>query len=175
MPLFKVYQQSQPEKERSNTICDDSNSTFELIFSRLLEALIFTSAIAITAYTYITGTLFNQKSSSLIVEGPRSSSPPPMIQKNAYDDNDMKRRRIQAWAEEQKLITPQTTKKRHSSCTLLNETKVQLPHMKRNKKRTQSLSCLATKEQQEEILSRMEERLQSLIQQGQQALLSPVK
>lgn len=47
--------------------------------------------------------------------------------------------------------------------------------MKRNKKRTQSLSCLATKEQQEEILSRMEERLQSLIQQGQQALLSPVK
>ncbi|CAO3684464.1 hypothetical protein G6F70_000570 [Rhizopus microsporus] len=162
-------------------------SSFEVLFSRLLDMLIFTSAIAITAYSYLTGTLF---SSSLVESSasttttssstPTASTPihhhkiqykPPY----KYEEPDLiKKRRIQEWTQEQKLTY---TKKRHSSTSLLENKKVQLPrNTKRDKKRTQSLSSLSIDRQPEEILlSRMEERLQSLIQQGQEALLSPVK
>lgn len=46
--------------------------------------------------------------------------------------------------------------------------------MKREKKRTQSLPVNKL-EQEDELITRMEERLQSLIQQGQEALSSNIK
>ncbi|RCH87337.1 hypothetical protein CU097_004798 [Rhizopus azygosporus] len=163
-------------------------SSFEVLFSRLLDVLIFTSAIAITAYSYLTGTLFSSSfvESSASTTTTTSSSTPTAstpihhhkIQYKLpykYEEPDLiKKRRIQEWTQEQKLTY---TKKRHSSTSLLENKKVQPPrNTKRDKKRTRSLSSLSIDRQPEEILlSRMEERLQSLIQQGQEALLSPVK
>lgn len=46
--------------------------------------------------------------------------------------------------------------------------------MKRERKRTQSLPVNKPLEKEDEALLRMEEKLQSLIQQGQDALSSPV-
>ncbi|KAG1437528.1 hypothetical protein G6F56_013061 [Rhizopus delemar] len=156
MPLCEVYQQ------KHNTSPSSTSSSFEILFSRLLDILLFTSAIVITAYTYITGTLPNPL--------PLVETPPPALHKNMItyklEEEDLqKTKRAKAQAQEQKLTN---RKKRHSSASLL-ENKVQLP---RDKKRTQSLSCLSTSKQ-EEMFSRMEERLQTLIQQGEKALLSP--
>ncbi|ORE07653.1 hypothetical protein BCV72DRAFT_334997 [Rhizopus microsporus var. microsporus] len=166
-------------------------SSFEVLFSRLLDVLIFTSAIAIATYSYLTGTLFSssfvESSVSTTTTTTTSSPSTPTASTPThhhkiqyklpykYEEPDLiKRRRIQEWTQEQKLTY---TKKRHSSTSLLENKKVQLPrNTKRDKKRTQSLSSLSIDRQPEEILlSRMEERLQSLIQQGQEALLSPVK
>ncbi|CAO3687060.1 unnamed protein product [Rhizopus stolonifer] len=152
MPLFEVYQQ------KHNTSPSSTSSSFEILFSRLLDVLLFTSAIVITAYTYITGTLPNPL--------PLVDAPPPVLHKNMItykleEEGLQKTKRVK----EQKLIS---RKKRHSSASF-SENKVQLP---RDKKRTQSLSCLSTSKQ-EEMFSRMEERVQTLIQQGEKALLSP--
>ena len=43
-----------------------TSSSFEVLFTRLIDVLIFTSAIAITAYSYLTGTLIQP-----LVEGPK--------------------------------------------------------------------------------------------------------
>ncbi|CAO3666745.1 unnamed protein product [Rhizopus stolonifer] len=138
--------------------------SFESLFSRLLDALIFTSAVAITIYTYLTGTLPNQP--SYVVE-----APPPMIHKKmiAYkiEEDSLKKRRIHERAKKQSLKT-EKAERRHSSASLQNHKKVQ-PSC--SMKRTQSLSCTI----EEETLSKMEETLHSLIQQCQETLLSPVE
>lgn len=85
----------------SSYTSSSKNSSFEVIFSRLLDALIFTSAIAITAYSYLTGTLIDQPVS--YVEAP----PKPMLKKMATRHiEDSKRRRTQEWAEQQILTQP---------------------------------------------------------------------
>lgn len=85
----------------SSYTASSKNSSFEVIFSRLLDALIFTSAIAITAYSYLTGTLLDQPVS--YVEGP----PKPILKKMATRQiEDSKRRRTQEWAEQQILTQP---------------------------------------------------------------------
>lgn len=109
-------------------------SSFEVLFSRLLDVLIFTSAIAITAYSYLTGTLF----SSSLVESSASTTTTSSSTPTAstpihhhkiqyklpykYEEPDLiKKRRIQEWTQEQKLTY---TKKRHSSTSLLENKKV---------------------------------------------------
>lgn len=85
----------------SSYTSSSKNSSFEVIFSRLLDALIFTSAIAITAYSYLTGTLIDQPVS--YVEAP----PKPMLKKmTTRHIEDSKRRRTQEWAEQQILTQP---------------------------------------------------------------------
>lgn len=85
----------------SSYTASSKNSSFEVIFSRLLDALIFTSAIAITAYSYLTGTLLDQPVS--YVEAP----PKPILKKMATRQiEDSKRRRTQEWAEQQILTQP---------------------------------------------------------------------
>lgn len=112
-------------------------SSFEVLFSRLLDVLIFTSAIAITAYSYLTGTLFSssfvESSASTTTTTSSSSSTPTAstpihhhkIQYKLpykYEEPDLiKKRRIQEWTQEQKLTY---TKKRHSSTSLLENKKV---------------------------------------------------
>lgn len=108
------------------------NSSFEVIFSRLLDALIFTSAIAITAYSYLTGSLAagigeapkpvlvgyhpttehslkrHASNNSLLIDS--------TIHNNSHSDRlqvvdsieDSKRKRTQEWAEQQ-IIVPITT------------------------------------------------------------------
>ncbi|GAA5809967.1 hypothetical protein MFLAVUS_003382 [Mucor flavus] len=179
------------------------NSSIEVLFSRLLDALIFTSAIAFTAYSYLTGTLAQP-----MVEAPkpnslyrtRHSHSEGSYTRPQHDPiEDSKRRRTQEWAEQ--LIMPHpsqssshsnhnhghhscpTSKKRSCSTTLLLDSKKVQPlsrdnnnnNMKREKKRTLSLPVnKPVAEKEDEALLRMEEKLQSLIQQGQDALSSPV-
>ncbi|OBZ90166.1 hypothetical protein A0J61_01785 [Choanephora cucurbitarum] len=159
-----------------------SSSSFEQIFSRLLDALIFTSAIAITAYSYLTGNLLTNTHS------PNHS--PPLIPLSAQDQSSVlhhhyhkhhrksfseqteedKRQRTQAWAEQHSLLP---VKKRTCSNQLPHSRD---QHLKREKKRTQSLPVnKIPKEEEDEVLLRMEERLKSMIQEGQEALSSPVK
>jgi hypothetical protein len=99
-----------------------SSSSFEVLFSRLLDALIFTSAIAITAYSYLTGTLVVPQA---VVEAPKPNlvgynhhqqltkrhSHHSLLDSNATGGNsliqaadsieDSKRKRTQEWAEQQ--------------------------------------------------------------------------
>lgn len=95
------------------------NSSFEVIFSRLLDALIFTSAIAITAYSYLTGTLqqpFVEAAPKPVLVGYKKR---PSEKTKHYDPiEEAKRKRTQEWAEQQ--IIPH--KKR--SCSLLDVKKV---------------------------------------------------
>lgn len=51
-----------------------SSDMIELLFTKLLDALIFTSAIAITAYNYWTGSLNNSRQQGTITAGPSSAS-----------------------------------------------------------------------------------------------------
>ncbi|KAI8993127.1 hypothetical protein BDB01DRAFT_831986 [Pilobolus umbonatus] len=177
----------------SSYTASSRNSSFEAIFSRLLDVLIFTSAIAITAYSYLTGTL-----DQAYVEGPPSSrsvgyhphkrhSVSSGTRKNnemiyTHIVEDSKRRRTQEWAEQQIPQEP-LLRKRYSSSSSLSDRKVQLPssksshnksHMKRDKRRTQSLPVNEPVEKQDEALTRMEEQLQILIDQCHDALSSTV-
>ncbi|GAN02622.1 hypothetical protein MAM1_0025c02067 [Mucor ambiguus] len=160
----------------SSYTASSKNSSFEVIFSRLLDALIFTSAIAITAYSYLTGTLLDQPVS--YVEAP----PKPILKKMATRQiEDSKRRRTQEWAEQQLLtqnivltgVAPSSSsksskKKRSQSASHIKVQPLDLD-MKRDKKRTHSLPAEPV-EREDEIIS----QIQSLIQLGQDALSSPV-
>lgn len=109
--------------DMSSYTSSSKNSSFEVIFSRLLDALIFTSAIAITAYSYLTGTLIDQPAS--YVEAP----PKPIMKKIATKQiEDSKRRRTQEWAEDQILTQP-----------------IVLTGVKNKKKRSQSISHIKVK------------------------------
>ncbi|CEP12656.1 hypothetical protein [Parasitella parasitica] len=156
--------------DMSSYTSSSKNSSFEVIFSRLLDALIFTSAIAITAYSYLTGTLLDQPAS--YVEAP----PKPIMKKIVTKHiEDSKRRRTQEWAEQQILNQPivltgvaKAKKKRSTSSSHIKVQPLDLD-MKREKKRTQSLPSKPV-EREDEIIS----QIQSLIQLGQDALSSPV-
>lgn len=92
------------------------NSSFEALFSRLLDALIFTSAIAITAYSYLTGTLIDKPAALIVENNPLVAYTP--TKKNLVLDpmEDAKRRRTQQWAEDQvQLPTAQLKKRSYSS------------------------------------------------------------
>ncbi|KAI8376961.1 hypothetical protein BD560DRAFT_391285 [Blakeslea trispora] len=208
----------------SSLSTSSSTSSFDHIFSKLLDALIFTSAIAITAYSYLTGSLLVTDTHPQCqhhthpIEAPLSS--PPLIplsastapyttttdhsnspilhhhyhrhhkQQHNYASNrksfsqeqkecieDDKRKRTQAWAEQQ-IVMPVHAKKRTCS-TSHHSLEKKLPntrdhHLKREKKRTQSLPVNKVPKE-DEVLLRMEERLKSMIQEGQEALSSPVK
>lgn len=101
------------------------NSSFEVIFSRLLDVLIFTSAIAITAYSYLTGTLgqpFVEPKPVLV--GYQKRPVPIIIEKKPHHHHphydpieEAKKKRTQEWAE------GQITQKRRS-CPSLVEKKV---------------------------------------------------
>ncbi|KAL9539106.1 hypothetical protein MBANPS3_010468 [Mucor bainieri] len=160
----------------SSYTASSKNSSFEVIFSRLLDALIFTSAIAITAYSYLTGTLLDQPVS--YVEAP----PKPILKKMATRQiEDSKRRRTQEWAEQQLLTQPvvltgvvassssKSSKKKRSQSTSHIKVQPLDLDMKRDKKRTHSLPAKPV-EREDEIIS----QIQSLIQLGQDALSSPV-
>lgn len=125
------------------------NSSFEVIFSRLLDALIFTSAIAITAYSYLTGTLVQPfveaPKPKVLVEyrGPPSSNNSSSHRHHHHHHSmvvdpieDSKRKRTQEWAEQQvqqpaiqqrEPSSPiPSSKKRSCSSTLLDHKKVTL-------------------------------------------------
>ncbi|KAG2190107.1 hypothetical protein INT46_002419 [Mucor plumbeus] len=155
--------------DMSSYTSSSKNSSFEVIFSRLLDALIFTSAIAITAYSYLTGTLIDQPAS--YVEAP----PKPIMKKiTTKQIEESKRRRTQEWAEDQILAQPivltevKSKKKRSKSASHIKVQPLDLD-MKREKKRTQSLPSKPV-EKEDELIS----QIQSLIQLGQDALSSPV-
>jgi hypothetical protein len=109
--------------DMSSYTSSSKNSSFEVIFSRLLDALIFTSAIAITAYSYLTGTLIDQPAS--YVEAP----PKPIMKKiTTKQIEESKRRRTQEWAEDQILTQP-----------------IVLTEVKSKKKRSKSASHIKVK------------------------------
>ncbi|KAI8356121.1 hypothetical protein EDC96DRAFT_515832 [Choanephora cucurbitarum] len=158
-----------------------SSSSFEQIFSRLLDALIFTSAIAITAYSYLTGNLLtNTHSPNQVPLIPLSASTDQSSvlhhhyhkhHRKSFSEQseEDKRKRTQAWAEQHSMLP---VKKRTCSTVLPH---ARDHHLKREKKRTQSLPVNKVPKEEDEVLLRMEERLKSMIQEGQEALSSPVK
>ncbi|KAI9260801.1 hypothetical protein BY458DRAFT_557499 [Sporodiniella umbellata] len=139
-------------------------SSFEILFSKVLDIFIFASAVAITVYNYLTGTLPSQ--SVHIVE-----PPPPTLQKKMVtyklEEEMLKKRRVHEWAEGQKTTTEKSERRHSSAC--LPDRKIVQPSC--SMKRTQSLSCTM----EEETLLKMEETLQSLILQCQETLQSPVE
>ncbi|KAI8979510.1 hypothetical protein BDF20DRAFT_835519 [Mycotypha africana] len=236
-------------------------SSIEALFSRILDVLIFTSAIAITAYTYVTGALIHQQTPKAITNSPSStstfqntsiygrhsdgsssgSSIGQHHRKNksnhlshshcqhhqyhhhehqhthphAFDPNhhslsgsyqqfnvypvtinETKKKRTQAWAENQFIVHPiassssfrslslsQPSVKRERNANLTSNLKVRpLPttsssltsdrekakiNYEERKRRTRSLPVTKF-EKEDELLS----KVQSLIQQGQEALIS---
>ncbi|KAI8874741.1 hypothetical protein K501DRAFT_339088 [Backusella circina FSU 941] len=183
----------------SNSSISSKNSSLEVIFSRLLDVLIFTSAIAITAYSYLTGSL--DAPSPFVVEAPPMKIAPFGVYSNrSYKRHSSKRdivilqdpieesrrQRTQEWAEQQ--LHPQDhhhhhhhhhhQTKRHSAPMALldNNRKIQSPKLsRREKKRAQSIpNNKPVEKEDDEMFSRMEERLQSLIEQGQAALTSQI-
>ncbi|KAI9331145.1 hypothetical protein BD770DRAFT_477831 [Pilaira anomala] len=198
-PLFNRFHYD-PSSTASDSFSNSSfytssskNSSFEVIFSRLLDILIFTSAIAITAISYLKGTLrpmveappITNNHNSLPYNQKRHSHSEGSYNKPHDPIEDSKRRRTQEWAEQvltsttRSCPTSTNNKKRSCSTTVLIDSKKVQPlsrdnNMKRERKRTQSLPVNKPLEKEDEALLRMEEKLQSLIQQGQDALSSPV-
>ncbi|KAJ8660929.1 hypothetical protein O0I10_003151 [Lichtheimia ornata] len=230
---------------RSNSK-QSSSDMIELLFTKLLDALIFTSAIAITAYNYWTGSLNNSRQQGTITAGPSSSSssssstprtplspmtlqfPSPVAVNDIrpsswrqqqynmhkmYDDNDpqqhqqlkrysststledSRRKRTLKWAEsvshQQQQHKPKTpTKEREYNPDDNNDDETSsststIRISRSSKRRTQSLppaplniqnqhGAQDAHEKEDEMFNRMEERLQSLIEQGQAALSSRV-
>lgn len=201
-----------------------SPAIIEVLFTRLLDALIFTSAIAITAYNYWTGSLNDPPPPSNAITAPpqpvmsikqwRQAHAPKrnndvVVKQHDYLE-DSRRLRTQQWAEDvakqQLQQLQQTPNNKHcisevnsplvlflfSSIrfdllsfpwrTLLLQTS-KVPESTRSKKRTQSLPIAPAnkqgaqdaQEKEDEMFARMEERLQSLIQEGQAALSSKVE
>ncbi|KAG0167590.1 hypothetical protein DFQ28_000840 [Apophysomyces sp. BC1034] len=157
----------------------------EVIFSRLLDAIIFTSALAITAYNYWTGSLEQPPPPpttrpALIKQWRQQQQRRSVVIQEPELLEDSRRQRIQQWAE----TVPTTNQimvqlQRPSSPPVSTTASKRSDAPKRDKRRTQSLpnnpatvQILMAKQKEDEMFARMEERLQSLIQQGQAALTS---
>ncbi|KAI8144343.1 hypothetical protein BJV82DRAFT_607071 [Fennellomyces sp. T-0311] len=160
-----------------------------LLLSRLLDAVIFTSAIAITAYNYWTGELLNppQKQQGLLAAAPIVQQQQQQIQ---YDERksrqvsnpmnklvDTRRQRTEEWAEcltksqQQQQQQQQPRKSTYAQPTLASMSKSQATKQ-RSKHRSKSFD--QPREEQDEMLARMQTQLQNLIQEGQAALTSTV-
>ncbi|KAI8148880.1 hypothetical protein BJV82DRAFT_663230 [Fennellomyces sp. T-0311] len=204
---------------RENNTCNQSQSSYssltssksdiiEMLFSRIVDALIFTSAIAITAYNYWMGSLdSNPAQPSVTSSGPatptmdirqwRQTHAPKLnhdVAKQPDFLEDSKRQRTQHWAEsmakQQQHVQQQHVQQQHSRP---KSKLVQFPNEPisksdpapepepSRKRRTQSLpppkksNDAQAAHKEDEMLSRMEERLQSLIEEGQAALTSKVE
>lgn len=95
-----------------------SSSSFELLFSKLLDALIFTSAIAITAYSFLTGTLIEPTRPNTITHAVVSNSGSSIPSKPRYESSSRyQRRRTQEWAEQQLLTSASFGVKKRSCST----------------------------------------------------------
>ncbi|KAI9275636.1 hypothetical protein BDA99DRAFT_555414 [Phascolomyces articulosus] len=222
---------SQTSSSYHSSLTSSSSSRsdiIEMLFARIVDALIFTSAIAITAYNYWIGALDNNNTAQpSLTSGQHHQQQQHQRQpildirqwrqmyapKFNHDDTvkqhdfleDSKRQRTQQWAETMAKQPPSPT---HSSSRSAQKSKlVQFPNHeiptksaladpttqlqaapiqasnKHNKKRrTQSLpppkrnsNAQVAQEKQDEMLNRMEEQLQSLIEEGQAALTSKVE
>ncbi|ORZ20748.1 hypothetical protein BCR42DRAFT_489220 [Absidia repens] len=173
-------------------------NTFEIVFTNIVDALIFTSAIAITAYNYWMG---------YIVDPPRiygSSSPAPcvMLKKleiasplpsspssssSSSSSTTTPASSPASPLPSSSIIPPSPTNHhhRHSSHSLDSDlkrtTKIKAPELQtqHEKINTVNLSDDGSQEEEEEEeeeedrVNRMEETLQELIRQGQAALTSP--
>ncbi|KAF7726245.1 hypothetical protein EC973_008955 [Apophysomyces ossiformis] len=161
------------------------STAMEIIFSRLLDAIIFTSALAITAYNYWTGSLDPPAPPpptrpALIKQWKKQQQRKSVVIQEPEALEDSRRQRTQQWAEtivtsNQKLVQRQ----RPSSPPVMATASRRADAPKRDKRRTQSLpnnpaavQILMEKQKEDEMFARMQERLQSLIQQGQAALTS---
>ncbi|ORY96130.1 hypothetical protein BCR43DRAFT_491116 [Syncephalastrum racemosum] len=196
---------------------------FEMFFSRLLDAIIFTSAVAITAYNYWTGSLEQPQ----LTAGPsfghdtqqqhghvdfrqwRQLHAPPRPQANHTPQSqgtleNSKRQRTLRWAE---TIAQQQEYNKHqyprasapnvpvAHAETRSYAALDPQYQRSQQRRTQSMPNIpggststststssktasdksSKKEKEDETLARMEERLQSLIEQGQAALSSKVE
>ncbi|KAL0083548.1 hypothetical protein J3Q64DRAFT_1822674 [Phycomyces blakesleeanus] len=192
--MYLLYRRFQPPGSEEEYHTSGNLSTTKLVISRVLDAMIFTSAMAITAYNYCTGTLDAPPAAVQITPPPQNNThinpkkkPSLEIQTPADTEDDVKRRRTQQWAE---------TVSEHSTRTKLEKAvqhrkSQQLPQRldinqktKRDKRRTKSMPSntlsgtqlrLLTEQETDETMARLEETVQSLIQQGQEALGSTVK
>ncbi|KAG2217503.1 hypothetical protein INT45_012621 [Circinella minor] len=134
-----------------------------LLLSRILDAVIFTSAIAITAYNYWTGELMNsvQKQPNLLVGAPTSTSSShryPYYHQSQQQDNHFIRRRLSSTT----LLNEQTQKQRKSSFSDVDTT-ITNNLMETQKQRTEEWAeSLAKPEQQpqqrKEQLKRQQQR-----------------
>ncbi|CAO3591730.1 unnamed protein product [Absidia cylindrospora] len=167
-------------------------NTFEIVFTNIVDALIFTSAIAITAYNYWMG---------YIVDPPRiygSSSPAPCVMLKKLEiasplpsspssSSSLSSTSTPALSPASPLpsssiVPPSSTNHHHCDSLesdLKRTTKIKAPELQtqHEKINTVNLSDDGSQEEEEEEeedrVNRMEETLQELIRQGQAALTSP--
>ncbi|KAI9015238.1 hypothetical protein CLU79DRAFT_889968 [Phycomyces nitens] len=179
--MYLLYRRLQPPGPEDEVYTPKNTSTTKLVLYRVLDAVIFTSAMAITAYNYCTGTLDAPPAVQI--------TPPPQKKKTTLEiqlppeDEDIKRIRTQEWAEKvsehsrPKIDTLPYYKKDQPVSPLDSQ------KSKRNKRRTKSMPAntlsgtqrLMTEQETDETMARLEEAVQSLIQQGKEALGSTVK
>ncbi|KAI7879907.1 hypothetical protein K492DRAFT_188407 [Lichtheimia hyalospora FSU 10163] len=188
----------------SGTTTTTSNNFFQpaffmLLFSRLIDAVIFTSAIAITAYNYWTGDLPQpaQTHQALISSAPAPSrtSSSSRSKRNSYASGSsplvqVRRRMTEEWAadtlqdkEEDSHRQQQnrastyarptfaSMNKFHSSPAVVGDQQPNKTQHVRTKHRSKSFN--QPKQSQDEMLARMQTQLENLIQEGQAALNSP--
>ncbi|KAI7861156.1 hypothetical protein BDC45DRAFT_493678 [Circinella umbellata] len=133
-----------------------------LLLSRILDAVIFTSAIAITAYNYWTGELMNnvQNQPNLLVGAPTAASSSqrhPHYHQSQQHHNHFSRRRLSSTT----LLDEQTQKQRKSSFSDVDATTNNL--METQKQRTEEWAESLAKpeqrpQQRKELLKRQQHR-----------------
>ncbi|CDH58752.1 predicted protein [Lichtheimia corymbifera JMRC:FSU:9682] len=174
---------------------------FMLLFSRLIDAVIFTSAIAITAYNYWTGDLPQPAANHQVLissaPAPSRTSSSSRSKRNSYASASsplvqVRRRMTEEWAADTLQDNDQqdshhqhhnrastyarptfaSMNKFHSSPAIVGD---QQPHKNQQHVRTKhrSKSFNQPKQSQDEMLARMQTQLENLIQEGQAALNSP--
>ncbi|KAI9499625.1 hypothetical protein BDB00DRAFT_866488 [Zychaea mexicana] len=250
--LYRRYREnnacSQSSSSHNSSLTSSSSSRsdiIEMLFTRIVDALIFTSAIAITAYNYWIGALDNsapqasltasshyhqqtQQQPVLDIRQWRQTHAPKLNHDAVVKQHDFledsKRQRTQRWAEtlavsqqhqQQQSNHHQQHHRQHSRSSSRSAQKTKMVQFPNNdtiendntevsvptksatdptqaqaqaqtasnkKRRTQSLpppktnpGAQAAQEKQDEMFARMEERLQSLIEEGQAALTSKVE
>ncbi|CDS07356.1 hypothetical protein LRAMOSA01305 [Lichtheimia ramosa] len=188
----------------TTTTTSSSNNFFQpaffmLLFSRLIDAVIFTSAIAITAYNYWTGDLPQPAAThqALISSAPAPSrtSSSSRSKRNSYTSSTsplvkVRRRMTEEWAADTLQDNEQDQHQQHNrASTYARPTFASMnkfhsspavvsgdqQHNKSQHVRTKhrSKSFNQPKQSQDEMLARMQTQLENLIQEGQAALNSP--
>ncbi|ORY98408.1 hypothetical protein BCR42DRAFT_430303 [Absidia repens] len=170
----------------SSIMSPRSFNTFELVFTNLIDALIFTSAIAITAYNYWMGYIVDPPriydsptaatvTSSIVStsSSPKSPSPcmllkpldipsPPLSVTASSPSSPIPAKLEPTWSDLKRTPDQQ------------NVSSSQRLHSQENDAGPPSPTPPEEEEEEEERVNRMEETLQELIRQGQAALTSPV-
>ncbi|CAO3590212.1 unnamed protein product [Absidia cylindrospora] len=166
----------------SSIMSPRSFNTFELVFTNLIDALIFTSAIAITAYNYWMGYIVDPpriydsptasvSPTSTITTSSLPKSPSPCVLLKPLD---IPSPPLSVAASSPSSPTPAKLEPTWSDLKRTPEQQSVSSSQRHHFQENDAGPPPSPPEEQEERVNRMEETLQELIRQGQAALTSPI-